>query len=453
MVIENHAHRMRLSGDVYEESSAFWRPVLSVGKKQSVRSGLLKLGVGSASGYVITLAVSPFLMRLYSPAEFGLFGVFGAIVAMSSILATMSFELGILGAPNRPSSMQFAITAVSLAMLATLFATPIGFLLALWFPQVGLPAWAMAAAFPVCLVAVLQIVAINWAIRTDQTGVAARATFASLAGRSFFHIVFGYVFGGLGSLIAGEFSGRILGWLAAERGTLRVVIARLVRGPSTLFSHISRNRQYAVHVTPSTAIEVALVWVPAPGFALVYGPAAGGFLALVQRLGSAPLTVLNQSMGQLVHRHAGAVLGVDNNRVLRLIGAVLVGTLPLLALLMGSLWLRGAEVAAFVFGEQWRAAGMVALAFTPLYYVQFLSLITNRLILVMGYMRMKLAGSLLHLAILCLSFPAARLLDLDWLGAMALQASALTVSHLLIFLVVLVAVARYRRPGSELQAG
>lgn len=426
---------------------------MSAKEKQSVRTGLLRLGVGSASGYAITLAVSPLLMRLYSPAEFGLFGVFAAIVAMSSILATLSYEFGILGAANRPGSMKFATTAVSLALLATLIAVPVGFLLALWFPQIGLPAWAVAAAFPVCFVAVLQIVAINWAVRTDQTAVAARATFASLAGRSFFHIAFGYLFGGLGSLVAGEFSGRVLGWLTAERGTLRVVMARLARGPRSVLAHMSRNRQYAVHVTPSTMIEVALVWVPAPGFALVYGPAAGGLLALVQRLGSAPLTILNQSLGQLVHRHAGAILGVDNMRVLRLVGLVVIGTLPLLGLLLGLLWWRGDELAAFIFGEEWRAAGLVALAFTPLYYVQFLSLITNRLILVMGYMRLKLAGSLLHLAILCLSFPVARLLDLDWLGAMALQAGALSASHLLIFLVVLWAVARYRRSPAVLQAG
>lgn len=409
----------------------------------SIKAAFFALGFGSAGGYALSLAASPVLTRLYTPEEFGVFGVFGAIVAITSIFATMSFELGILGARNRSAAFQYVSSSVLLALSVTVLYLPLALYIAAKFPSIGLQSAGISMAMVVCVVTVFQIVATNWAIQTNRAGLAARATFSGLAGRSIFQIGLGFSIGGIWGLITGELLGRVFGWLVAERGTLPRALAHIVGAPRKIISHIVSNRPYVTHLTPSIAIEVALVWLPAPGFALFYGPAIGGLVALVQRLGSAPLTIINQSLGQLVHRHAGTMLRADRMRVLRLIGILIITTLPLLALLMALLWWRGREVAAFVFGEQWHSAGTIALAFAPLYYVQFLSLITSRLILVMNLLRLKLVGSILHLAVLCLSFPLARESGLDWVGAITLQAGLLTLSHVIVLFMVLRGVTQY----------
>jgi O-antigen/teichoic acid export membrane protein len=204
------------------------------------------------------------------------------------------------------------------------------------------------------------------------------------------------------------------------------------------------NSGYATLVTPAIAIEVALVWLPPMLFAIVYGPLIGGLLALVQRLGSAPLTIANQSMGQLVHRLAGDLLAEDHRRVVNLAGLLFAVTLPLLAVLLIVLWLRGEEIAVFAFGAGWRDAGRVALIFAPLFYVQFLSLVTNRLMLVMGRMRLKLIASVIHLGLLSVTIPISRTLDFDPFEAMAQFSGLLVLSHLTVFFVVLALVWRHR---------
>jgi len=418
---------------------------LSTKRPPSAVRGLLALGGGSAGGYALTLALSPILTRLYSPELFGLFGVFSAIVAIFSIFATLSLELGILGADRRSESLRFATGGLAAALFATAIALPAAIFIGGSAPFGQLPIWAVCAALAVCLTTVLQLTATNWAIRTDRNNRAARATFAGLAGRSLLQVGFGFWFGGLGGLIAGEWLGRVAGWLTAEAGTARAALRRITSAPRRIVAHLSRNRRYPFYVTPAVSIEVALVWLPAPFFAIAYGPDVGGFVALIQRLGSAPLTIVNQSLGQLVHRHAGDMIRVNPRRVLTLTSGLVLATLPLLAVLMAVLWFYGEQIAGAVFGTAWRQAGLVALIFAPLYYVQFLSLVTNRLILVLDRMRLKLAASGLHLVVLVASLPAARLAGLDWLGAMALLVTLLTLSYAAVFAFVLWLVDARRR--------
>ena len=68
-----------------------------------------RLAAGSTFGYVLALLVSPIITRIYSPEEFGRFAVFGSIVAIFSIVATLSFEFGILGSLRRPLALRFSL--------------------------------------------------------------------------------------------------------------------------------------------------------------------------------------------------------------------------------------------------------------------------------------------------------------------------------------------------------
>jgi O-antigen/teichoic acid export membrane protein len=396
-------------------------------------ASLFALGSGSAAGYAFSLALAPALTRMFTPADFGLFGVVGAITAIFSIFASMSYELGIVGAQSRAEASRFATDAICIALAATAFSAPLVLAIHQLTPIGGLPAWAVAGAFVICLISVFTLVATNAAIQNNQTRTAAAGTFIGLAGRSLLLLAGGYAVGGLPGMVAGEFAGRVAGWLAVERGTAAAAVRAIRLRPRRIADHIRRNWQFAIHLTPAIAIEVCLIWLPAPLFTIVYGPAAGGFLALVQRFGSAPLTIANQSLGQLVQKHAFGRPTKGRGHFVRNLLLAAAALVPFFAAFELFLILEGGRLMSLLFGEAWRAAGFVAAAFLPLYFVQLLSIVTNRLMIVTKRTKLKLGASALHLGLMLLSFAAAKWFVLDWRGAMILQSALLTLSHLLVF--------------------
>ena len=85
-------------------------------ERPSFRNSVALLGVGTATGQAITLVSAPILTRLYTPADFGAFGVFAAIVGFMAGITTLQYGMAIpLPARDR--------AAASLLVLCVLLAT------------------------------------------------------------------------------------------------------------------------------------------------------------------------------------------------------------------------------------------------------------------------------------------------------------------------------------------
>src|SRR5690606_33042675 len=54
------------------------------------------LAAGTAVSQLIAFAVAPLLSRMYTPADFGLFGVFVSVVAMASVIVTLRLDLAVV---------------------------------------------------------------------------------------------------------------------------------------------------------------------------------------------------------------------------------------------------------------------------------------------------------------------------------------------------------------------
>lgn len=77
---------------------------------------ILILVSGTALGQVITLAVAPILSRLYTPSDFGDFGVFMSIVGTISAVATLRFDQALM----LPKEAREAASLMSLALVSVI---------------------------------------------------------------------------------------------------------------------------------------------------------------------------------------------------------------------------------------------------------------------------------------------------------------------------------------------
>ena len=57
---------------------------------------VLTLITGTTIAQAIPIAIGPILTRIYTPEEFGLYGIFIAIVSIVSVVATARYELAII---------------------------------------------------------------------------------------------------------------------------------------------------------------------------------------------------------------------------------------------------------------------------------------------------------------------------------------------------------------------
>ena len=64
--------------------------------KSSYARNVITLMTGTGLAQAIPIAISPILTRLYSPEDFGTFGLYMAIVTIASVLVTGRYELAIL---------------------------------------------------------------------------------------------------------------------------------------------------------------------------------------------------------------------------------------------------------------------------------------------------------------------------------------------------------------------
>jgi O-antigen/teichoic acid export membrane protein len=82
----------------------------------SFTANVIILVTGTTLTQLITIAAAPFLTRIYSPAEFGVFAIYTSLVTIISVVATGKYELAIL-LPEKPQE-SFSIMALCL-MLAS----------------------------------------------------------------------------------------------------------------------------------------------------------------------------------------------------------------------------------------------------------------------------------------------------------------------------------------------
>lgn len=88
-------------------------------KKNSFTSKFITLLSGAAIGQFITVLASPILSRLYTPEQFGYFGIFMAIFAVLSVFVTARYELAIPLPQTHKTAAQIVYLAIFVALVVT----------------------------------------------------------------------------------------------------------------------------------------------------------------------------------------------------------------------------------------------------------------------------------------------------------------------------------------------
>lgn len=300
------------------------------------------LGIGTAIGQGLILAATPFLVRIYDPAEFGALALLITIANIGIASGSARFDLAI---PTAGDIEVPALARLSIA-LSIVFAVVAGTVVATSAESVfgqlpGDPELAAPVTAAICflLASTFQLAG---AVLLQENAIRLLAISRALQGAIFVVLA---AFETIGLLWAMAFS-YIPGIIV-----LSPVIFRRTDGPTAV--EVARKyRRFALFGLPGTLLDVVgyslCVWVVLS----VYGNAQSGELSQVQRLIGAPLMLVSMSVGQIMLKQA-ADLRDDPEELHRLIASIL--RLMASATVVGVvvLALVGEQVIGLILGPQW----------------------------------------------------------------------------------------------------
>ncbi len=344
-----------------ETRPTFWKHVITV------------LG-GTLGAQALPLAVAPLLTRLCTPSEMGAFSLWLGVVSVSAVAATLRMENAMI-LDHEPDQQRTCFrvvfyTATITALLVTTVALCARLagnhaLQRLSWPEVltvGIGTWLTAATQTT----------LAYATSHGAFGKAARAKIWGAGTIALSQLVLLFVGANGSGLLAGQLIGLGAGLLSA-RLQLQPPSAPISLVPDAgQRAYLHRHAAFWRFSLPSNLLNAVVSQLPLFLIGLRHGAVAAGLYALTQRVLYAPVALLAASVLEVFKRQS-----VQEFQSVGHCTHAYRYTFKVLALLgLGPslvLFAFSPTLFAWIFGENWRAAGELAQILAPLYFLNFIA--------------------------------------------------------------------------------
>jgi O-antigen/teichoic acid export membrane protein len=391
---------------------------------------------GTAVSQFIVFAASLLLTRLYTPEDFGVLGVFSALLGILGTAVALRYEIAIPLAEDDARVVN--LLALSLA-ITLLLSSLLGVVLGLWGELIV--GWLntdglrpLLWLLPLGLLAVgWARVLIHWAIRRQAFGRITRTRISGSLGQVTTQVGLGVLISGPFGLLVGQVIGQSAGIttlaLAVPRIEGRMLRAIRLRG---MVRAAARFGDLPTFGTGAALLDSGGLLAPALLVAALYGAEVAGWFALAQRILRTPV-VFSIAVAQVYLSEAPRLARAGGEGMYRLFKATTWRLLAFGVLSLGLVVVAGPQLFALLFGSVWTEAGRFAqfLAFVSL--GQLVVAPVSQTLTVLERQGIRLAWDALRFGALLLVFLAAHELTWSPLVTIAVLSAAMTICHILLF--------------------
>jgi O-antigen/teichoic acid export membrane protein len=408
----------------------------------------LTIAAGTGAAQLITLVSAPVLTRLYSPADYGVFSVATSMLTVLISVTCLRYDYAI----PLPQHDATAVDLLALSLLVNLImslATGIvvsvvgASLLGLFGASVLTPYVLLFALWQ--LGGGITSTFISGAVRAkDFSGIALNRLTQS-GSLTAVQIALGVVGFGAPGLLLGAVVGSIAGSTRLARAAWSAH-ADAFRRLSWAGILTVAERYIRFPIFSSASALLGALGVRAPLLLLVasYGTEVGGQYALAERLCYLPLTLVAGGVGQ-VFIAEGARLAHDQPGELRRLFWRTTWSLARLAIVPAVIVIIAAPyLAAPVFGDSWREAGIFVAILVPMFCLAFVVTSTGDVLYVLERQELHLLREILRLALLGGSVLIATSMHLSPAVTVAVLSAAGCLTYVLYGVVSWRAIVTYR---------
>jgi len=409
---------------------------------------------GSAPSQALVVLTSPVITRIYSPEEMGVYALYTSALAILSSAVCLRYEMAVPIAPTVEGSANLAALSALVAGAVSALAWAV-----LWFLR-RLDPWGLAAAVPTEMVWLFPLTLLafgilqaggGWATRQQAFRRITRSRVVESAVSAGLQIGLGAAGAGALGLVVGRAAGYGAGalvLLGRDPGTrvspLRLLSLREMRAAAVRF------RRFPLLAAGAGLLNSGGLQVAQLLLGLFYGTQVAGWYALGQRMIDAPMTLVGQAVAQvyaaevarLAREEPGGVRPLFQQLARRLL---LVGAPPILFL--GAF---GPQLFSFVFGPEWREAGMYTQVLVLTMLARFVVVPLSYTLDALERQDLQPCWDAGRLILVLGALVAAKGLGALPGVAVALYGGAMTASYLALYAVMLLAISR---PGWQRRGG
>lgn len=348
---------------------------------------------GTVIAQVIPIVISPILTRLYSPDDFGIFALYMSVTTILSVMATGRYELAIILPEKDEEAFNIAILAVIISiifsfvllLIVILFNQPIAMLLG----SEQFSSWLYFVPLTILLTALFQ--SLNyWSNRKKKYKSIAKSKMSQAFGAGAINLSMGIPKIGVIGLIFGNIISQIIG----SSILLKTNISDIRKYKSKILYEDIKATAYNYRDFPkflvfSHTLNTASLQLSNVLLSVFYSATSVGYFSLALRTLRLPITIIASSIGDVFRQQAAEEFVKKGNckrlYINTLIKLVSISIIPFLILYFSTPWLF-----SFVFGDNWRVAGIYARVMLIMVFLQFITSPLSSMFLVAEKQRLDL---------------------------------------------------------------
>ena len=345
--------------------------------KRSIASKFVKqvliLASGTALAQLISVGVTPLLTRLYTPAEFGIFAVFSAGMAILGVFATGRYEYAILAEKSDDDAWSVFCAVFLLSVISSLCVVLLSFIGREWLEvvldiKVSL-AMVCRAGLSIFFGGLYQA-SYYWLNRQQHYHILTKSRIAGAIVLALVSSSLGFLGFGAEGLIAGMVLGQGVSLLSIYIYNRAFSNSVKWTGWKKVIDSAKHHSDYPRFLIPSSILDRFSSQSHILLLSYFFGVSVAGALGLYQRVVGLPVRLIGKSIADVFKQHASVDLN-NKGECLQLfystaIKLFLLGIVPFVLLLTVA-----PIMFEIFFGSEWRIAGQYAQTLSWMFFFGF----------------------------------------------------------------------------------
>lgn len=324
---------------------------------------------GTLLAQIITMGISPFLTRIYTPGEFGVYGAYLAIVSVLIVFITGRYEYAINAADDKGAYILYKIVnyltlIISVVLISVILV--IGDFLIIFF-NLSISK-SLLYLVPITLLMLGFLQATTYYLNRDKNfKVLSSSKVLQSIVNSISSIGLGLGKFGSKGLVFSNIISVFISQLYQKKVGIKQTRTKIKKGEYILT--LKRYKNFPLYNAPSAFFDNLAMQAPVFVLLKFFSDTVVGFYSLTVRVIGLPLTLISTSISQVflsqvseLHRNKKSYYEVIKKTATIL---AIIGMIPLVIIVTS-----GPSLFSFVFGEDWRLAGEYARILIFAYYAK-----------------------------------------------------------------------------------
>ena len=331
--------------------------------KSKFSLNILTLVSGTTFAQAIPIIITPILTRIYSPKEFGLLILFMSIVSILSVIVSLRYERAII----QPLDDEDAISLVVISMLVTTGVSAVlAILINIFYVQIQellgnneisiLKYWVPLTVLIIGFYNSLY----EWHIRKKQFSWCAKIIMSKGAVTAGGQVGLGAIMFP-GGLIFGYVMGIVIAFLLLLKSFLKNKnFLILIFNKKRLLKNVKKYKKMPQYSTSGALADNISSHMPTLVIATLNYVSVVGIFGLTIKVLGLPISLISQGLSSVLFQKVAQLHHHNPYEIKILIIKIFLNLNFIMIPFVGFIWFFGEDLFAFIFGEAWREAGVMA---------------------------------------------------------------------------------------------